>query len=92
MIHLKQCDNIFLNYKKGGDNMIKFKIDVMQALKNKGYNTNYIRQNKLLSEATLQQIRTGKTPGIKSLNVICALLNKQPGQILEYVPDDQTTK
>ena len=69
--------------------MIKFKIDIMQALKNKGYNTNYIRQNKLLSEATLQQIRTGKTPGIKSLNVICALLNKQPGQLLEYVPDDQ---
>ena len=72
--------------------MIKFKIDIMQALKNKGYNTNYIRQNKLLSEATLQQIRTGKTPGIKSINILCSLLNKQPGQLLEYIPDNQENK
>lgn len=70
--------------------MIRFKIDVLKALKEKGYNTSRIRQEKLLSEVTLQQIRTGKTPGIKSINVICGLLKKQPGQILEYIPDAVT--
>lgn len=69
--------------------MIKFKIDVLQALKDKGYNTTRIRQERLLSEVTLQQIRTGKTPGIKSINIICRLLKKQPGQILEWIPDTE---
>ena len=69
--------------------MIKFKIDVLQALKDKGYNTTRIRQERLLSEVTLQQIRTGKTPGIKSINIICGLLKKQPGQILEWIPDTE---
>lgn len=67
--------------------MIRFKIDILQALKEKGYNTNRIRQEKIISEATLQQIRTGKTPGIKSINAICEILKKQPGQLLEWVPD-----
>lgn len=71
--------------------MIKYKIDIFQELKNNGYNTNVIRQNKILSEATLQQIRQGKTPGIKTLNTLCRILKKQPGQLLEYVPDDLPT-
>ena len=68
--------------------MIKLKIDILQELKNKGYNTTYLRNNNLLSESTIQQLRQGKTPGIKSINVICELLKKQPGQLLEYVPDE----
>lgn len=69
--------------------MIRFKINVLEELKKKGYNTTYIRQKGLLSEATLSQIRKGKTPGIKSINTICFLLNKQPGQLLEFVPDQE---
>lgn len=68
--------------------MIRLKIDILEELKKKGYNTTYIRQKGLLSEATLSQIRKGKTPGIKSINTICGLLKKQPGQLLEYIPDD----
>ena len=67
--------------------MIRFKIDVLQELKNRGYNTNRIRQEHLISESSLQQIRTGKMPGVKTINVLCALLHKQPGQLLEYIPD-----
>ena len=70
--------------------MIRFKIDVISELKNKGYNTNRIRQEKLLSEGALQKIRGGGVPGIVSLDNICKLLKKQPGQLLKYVPDDQT--
>ncbi len=67
--------------------MIKFKIDVLQALKDKGYNTNVLRKNKLLGENALQQIRRGGVPGIKTINAICNLLKCQPGKILEWVPD-----
>ena len=72
--------------------MIKYKIDILQELKNKGYNTNVIRQKKILSEATLQQIRQGKTPGIKTLDTLCRLLKKQPGQLLEYIEEEQETE
>lgn len=68
--------------------MIKYKIDVLNELKKAGYNSGVLRDKKLLSQATIQQIRDGKTPGIKTLNVICELLKKQPGYILEWVPDD----
>lgn len=72
--------------------MIRMKIDIIQELKKAGYNTGDIRRKKLLSENTLQQIREGKTPGIKSLNVICELLKRQPGQILEWIPDKSQEK
>ena len=68
--------------------MIRYKIDVIQELKAKGYNTNRIRKEKLISEGSLQQIRTGTAPGPKTLNTLCLLLNKQPGAILEYIRDD----
>lgn len=70
--------------------MIKFKIDIMEELKKKGYNTVQIRKNKLLGENALQTIRRGGVPGIKSIDMICGLLKKQPGQILEYIPEAVT--
>lgn len=71
--------------------MIKFKIDVMEALKNKGYNTTRIRSEKLIPEGTLTKIRTNNGMAISTatLNTICKILNKQPGQILEYVKDQE---
>lgn len=68
--------------------MIKYKIDILHGLKEKGYSTYKLRQNKILSESTIQKIRTNNNNlNFKTLNVICKLLNKQPGDIMEYVPD-----
>lgn len=75
--------------KKGSEKMIVFKIDVLKALKEKGYNTRYLRNNKLLSENTMRDIRHKNTVGtIKSLNVICSLLNCQPNYIIKYVKEE----
>ena len=68
--------------------MLKYKIDVLTALKEKGYNTNILRKNKILGENSIQYIRQNKPVGTKALNILCALLQCQPGDILEYVPDD----
>ena len=65
---------------------IRYKIDVLAALKEAGYNTNRIRKERLLSEGVLQYIRDGKIVSIDSLSKICALLNLQPGDIIEYKP------
>ena len=66
---------------------IKYKINILQALKNAGYNTNKIRQEKLIGQATLQQLRHGELVSWATIETICKLLKCQPGDILEYVDD-----
>lgn len=63
---------------------ITYKFDVLQALKNAGYNTSRIRKEKLLAESTLQKLRCGEMVAISNIETICKLLCCQPGDILEY--------
>lgn len=63
---------------------LKYKFDVLQALKNAGFNTNRIRKEKLFSESTLQKFRSGEMVHTSNIDTICRLLNCQPGDILEY--------
>lgn len=68
---------------------VRYKIDIISALKEAGYNTNTIRKNKLLSEGTLQSLRSGKYISLDAVSKICKLLNCQPGDILEYSEDTE---
>jgi putative transcriptional regulator len=63
---------------------IKYKIDILQALKDKGYNTNRIRKEKMIGEATLSHIRQGDMISMQTLGTICQLLDCQPSDIIEY--------
>lgn len=65
--------------------MLVYKIDVLQALKEAGYTTTKIRNDKLLGENALQKIRNGEMIGAKSLDMLCALLDMQPGNIIKYI-------
>ncbi|MBR1528079.1 MAG: helix-turn-helix domain-containing protein [Oscillospiraceae bacterium] len=67
---------------------VRYKIDVLKALKEAGYNTNRLRQEKILSERTMQNFREGKSVSHEVLGRLCELLNCQPGDILEYVKED----
>jgi len=69
--------------------MIRFKIDIIKALKDKGYTTTRIRKEKIIPEGTLTKIRNnnGETITTATLDVLCEILKKQPGQLLEYLPD-----
>ena len=64
-----------------------FKFDVLKALKEKGYTTYRIRADKILSESTVQKLRTGKPLSWENIETICRLLEVQPGDLLEYKPD-----
>ena len=66
---------------------LKFKIDVLLALKDAGYNTNRIRRENLLSQSTLQKLRDGGQLSWSNIEAICKLLNCQPGDIMEYIPE-----
>ena len=49
-----------------------YKIDVLSALKEAGYNTNKIRTEGLLSQSTLQKLREGKGLSWENLERICS--------------------
>lgn len=66
---------------------IQYKIDIMQALKEAGYSSTKIREDKLIGQSYLQQLRHGELVSWKTMNTICRLLNCQPGDIIEYVDD-----
>ena len=68
--------------------MIAYKIDVLETLKEAGYNTTKLRKEKLLNESAIQYLREGKPVGVKALDNICMLLDMQPGNILKYVENN----
>ena len=63
---------------------IVYKIDVLAALREKGYTQNRIREEKLIGQSYLTQIRHGELVSWKALETICRLLECQPGDILIY--------
>lgn len=67
--------------------MLKYKIDILKELKIAGYTTTRLRKEKLLSESTIQTIREQKAVGGIALDRICSLLNVQPGDLIEYIPE-----
>lgn len=67
--------------------MIKFKIDIMQALKEHGYTSYRLRKEKIFGEATMTKFRNQEYINFENLNILCKLLECQPEDIIEYVPD-----
>lgn len=67
---------------------VQYKVDILAALKEAGYNTNRLRKEKLLSEGVIQSLREGRYVTLQNIAKICQLLNCQPGDILEYVPEE----
>lgn len=61
---------------------------LMNLLKEKGYTTYKIRKENIMSQSALQKMRTG-TGNIdtRTIEKLCATLNCQPGDIMEYVDE-----
>ena len=66
---------------------MKYKIDVIAALKEAGYNTNRIRKEKIMGESMLQKIRSGQMVSWATMETLCELLNCQPADLIEYVKE-----
>lgn len=63
---------------------IKYKIDVLAELKNAGYSSYRLRQDKIFGERTIQKFRNKEIVSADNLATLYELLNCQPGDILEY--------
>ena len=68
---------------------IVYKIDVLEALKEKGYSTYNLRKEKLLSESTIQALRGKKQISWDNLEKLCKLLQCQPSDLIEYVEGEE---
>ncbi len=65
---------------------LRWKIDITESLKVKGYSSYKIRKEKLFGQKTLQDFRDGTVVlSYDLLEKLCALLECQPGDLLEYV-------
>ena len=67
---------------------IRYKVDVLEELKKKGYSSTKIRNDKLIGQSYLQQLRHNELVSWKTLDTICWLLECQPADLIEYVRDD----
>lgn len=74
--------------------MLKYNIDVLEALKKAGYTTTKIRKNKILSESTLTRLRAKQTSiSCDSIGTICSMLRCQPSDILiNEITDEEKIK
>lgn len=68
---------------------IRYKVDIMAELKKKGYSSTRIREEKLIGQSYLQQIRHGEMVSWKTLDTICALLDCQPGDLVAFFPEEK---
>ena len=66
---------------------IRYKVDILAELKKKGYSSTRIREDKLIGQSYLQQLRRGELVSWKTLDTICSLLECQPGDLIEYVEE-----
>lgn len=69
---------------------IIYKADILKLLREAGYNTNRLRKEKIMGEATIQKLRNNELVSWANINTICKLLNCQPGDIMEFIPDKES--
>lgn len=65
--------------------MLVYKIDVIDTLKEAGYNSTRILKENILSQSSMQKFRAGEMVSTKTLDQLCQLLDMQPGNIIKYV-------
>ena len=66
---------------------LKYKINVLEELKNKGITSYTLRKNKTLSESTIQKLRNGEGVSWDNLEVLCGLLDCNIEDLLVYEKD-----
>ena len=71
---------------------LQYKIDILEALKNKGYTTYVLRKENLLSQSTIQKLREKKGLAWENIENLCRMLECDIGDLFEFVPDDSKKK
>ena len=66
---------------------------LFQLLAQKGLKKYDLRKDKVVGMSALETLRTGKRyVDTRTIEHLCAYLNCQPGDIMEYVPEEEKNK
>lgn len=68
---------------------LRYKIDVLSALKAAGYTTYKIKTDKLLSESTVQKLRNRQPISWENIERICKLLKCDVSDVIEYKEENE---
>ena len=68
--------------------MLKWRVTILDELRNAGYNPYKIRKTRLFGESTVQRMRHQKLVSWAEFDRLCRVLGKQPGDLLEYCEDE----
>lgn len=68
---------------------LRYKVDIMDALKSAGYSSTRLRNEKFMGESYMTQLRRGEMVSWKTIETICTLLHCQPGDLIEHVPEEE---
>ena len=71
---------------------IQYKINVLKAMKDKGYSSARLRKDKIIGEATIQRLRSKQSVSFEVLAKVCVILDCDIGDILTFVKDDSDIK
>lgn len=69
--------------------LIKYKIDVVKALSDRGYNSYKLKQSRALSQGTLKKIKDKQNVTLDTLNAVCCMLRCQISDIIEVEFTDE---
>ena len=61
-----------------------------ERLKEAGYSSYFLtKQNNIFSMGTMTKFRNGEVVSCSNSEKLCQLLNCQPGDLIEYVPEEE---
>ncbi|MBR4017378.1 MAG: helix-turn-helix transcriptional regulator [Oscillospiraceae bacterium] len=67
---------------------IVYKLDVLAALKDKGYTSYKLRKEKILGESVIQQLRVGEPVSWTNIEKLCILLSCDVGDLVEHIEEN----
>lgn len=65
---------------------------LFSLMKKRGLSTYRIRKENIISQSALTSLNNDKGVTTTTINKLCKVLNCQPGDIMEYIDEEETTE
>ena len=65
---------------------------LLKIFEERGITSYTIKKHNIIGQATWKKVHEGGHIDTRTIDALCAYLKCQPGDILEYVPEDQLTE
>ena len=66
--------------------MYKYKINVVEAMAKKGFNSYRMKKEGLMSQGTIKKLANNENVTLDTLNTVCCILRCDIGDIIEIEP------